>query len=69
MIKEVLLATAIVAAPVTSDVKPEMVTISAELANRIVQMNISREQEVDKLKYEIFMWQQEVIALRQKMCA
>lgn len=74
MIKTIALITMLSVVPVNSAEKPpagkaETVTITKELAEKLVQMRVAQEQENAQLRYEIYQYQMLLYEARTKTCA
>lgn len=73
MLKTVMFITALTVTQVSPNEKPpappETVTITKELAEKLVQANIAQQHEIARLRQEAYLYQMLLYEERQKMCA
>ena len=73
MLKTVMFITALTVTPVNPNEKPpappETVTITKELAEKLVQQSIAFQNEIARLKHGVYLYQMDLYDERNKMCA
>lgn len=71
MLKEMILITAISVVPgeATEKPMPETVTITKELAEKLVQNANAQQMEIERLRHEVYLYQMALGEARSKMCA
>ena len=71
MLKTIALLTVLTVTPANpkEPVPPETVTITKELAEKLVQSSIAQQNEIANLKQTVYMYQVLLYEARTKMCA
>lgn len=72
MFKTVMFIAALTVTPVPNEkppAPPETVTITKELAEKLVQQSIALQNEIARLKHEVYLYQMALYDERNKMCA
>lgn len=66
-----LIAASLTVTPIAPAEKPpeETVTITKELAEKLVQARVAQQMEIERLKHEIYLYQMALGEARSKMCA
>ena len=70
MLKTVMFITALAITPVNpNETPPETVTITKELAEKLVQQSLALQNEIARLRHEVYLYQMALYDERNKMCA